>query len=76
MRRAAAFDEIAQRAKTAQASREAAIKREKMLDMLADLEDSLRPARPVSSGGQGPKTRAFNRNKLAPLTPSMNELAP
>jgi len=38
----------------------------KMLDVLATLEDQLRAPRPTSTGGQGPKTRAFQQNMLAP----------
>jgi hypothetical protein len=63
---AQAFDEIAARATTDQARRAAAMKREQMLDVLNTLEDQLRPPRPTSLGGQGPKTRAAIRNKLAP----------
>lgn len=66
--KAAAFDEISKRATSAQAIRDAAMKREQMLDLMNDLEDALRPARPTSSGGQGPKTRAHIRNKLAPVS--------
>lgn len=63
---AQAFDEIAARATTDQARRTAEMKREQMLDVLNTLEDQLRAPRPTSLGGQGPKTRAANRNKLAP----------
>lgn len=70
------FDEIAQRSRDKQAVAMAEMKREKMLDLLNDLEEKLRPGRAVSSGAQGPKTRAFNRNKLAPLTENQNSLAP
>lgn len=63
---AQAFDEIAARATTDQARRMAEIKREQMLDVLNTLEDQLRAPRPTSLGGQGPKTRAAIRNKLAP----------
>lgn len=66
--KAAAFDELSNRATSAQAIRDAAMKREQMLDLMNDLEDALRPARPTSSGGQGPKTRAHIRNKLAPAS--------
>lgn len=72
---AAAFDDISKRASNAQVARDAAIKREQMLDVLADLEDSLRPARPVSSGIQGRKTREFNRNQMITNT-NQNQLAP
>jgi len=73
--KAQAFDEISKRASTAQAIRDAAMKREQMMDLLADLEDSLRPARPVQKGGQGPKTRAFQRNMLTPEQEILNALA-
>ena len=63
---AQAFDELAARATTEQARRTAMIKREQMLDVLATLEDQLRAPRPTSTGGQGPKTRAFQQNMLAP----------
>jgi hypothetical protein len=59
------FDEIAQRQQNEQVRRDAMIKREQMLDLAAMLEDNMRSPRPVSSGGQGPKTRAFQRNQLA-----------
>lgn len=72
--KAAAFDEISKRASNAQAARDAAIKREQMLDVLADLEDSLRPARPVSSGIQGSKTREFNRNQMIANTKNQNAM--
>lgn len=72
--KAAAFDEISKRASNAQAARDAAIKREQMLDVLADLEDSLRPARPVSSGIQGSKTREFNRNRMIANTKNQNAM--
>jgi len=58
------------------AANQAALKREKMLTQLMELQDNLRPARPVQRGGQGPKTRAFQRNELAPLTENQNQLAP
>jgi hypothetical protein len=71
---AAAFDDISKRASNAQVARDAAIKREQMLDVLADLEDSLRPARPVSSGIQGSKTREFNRNQMITNTKNQNAM--
>lgn len=71
---AQAFNELASRQKNAQARREILIKREQMLDMLADLEDSLRPARPVSSGIQGSKTREFNRNQMIANTKNQNAM--
>ena len=62
--KAAAFDEIAQRATSAQAKFEAGARRDQMLDLLTTLEDNLRASRPTSTGGQGPKTREAIRNKL------------
>ena len=73
--KAQAFDEISKRAATAQAVRDATIKREQMMDLLADMEDQLRPGRPVQKGGQGPKTRAFQRNMLTPEQEISNALA-
>ena len=62
--KSAMFDEIAQRAANEQTRRDAAIKRDQMLDLLSTLEENLRAARPTSVGGQGPKTREAIRNKL------------
>jgi hypothetical protein len=62
--KSAMFDEIAQRAANEQTRRDAAIKRDQMLDLLSTLEENLRAARPTSAGGQGPKTREAIRNKL------------
>lgn len=59
------FDEMAKRMESEQAKRDAAIKRDQMLDLADMLEDNMRAPRPVSSGGQGPKTREFRRNQLA-----------
>jgi hypothetical protein len=73
--KAQAFDEISKRASTAQAIRDAAMKREQMMDLLADMEDQLRVSRPVQKGGQGPKTRAFQRNQLTPEQEIQNALA-
>jgi hypothetical protein len=72
--KAAAFDEISKRASNAQVARDAVIKREQMLDVLADLEDNLRPARPVSSDIQGRKTREFNRNQMIANTKNTNAM--
>lgn len=71
---AAAFEQIAARAKDAQAQRQALANRERMLDMLETLEEQFRAPRPVELGGQGPKTRAAQRNAMAPK--SKNNLAP
>lgn len=74
------FNEIAQKSArnraASDAANKAALERELMLNRLMELQDSLRPARPVQKGGQGPKTRAFQRNELIPPNPSINELAP
>jgi hypothetical protein len=74
--KAKAFDEISKRASDAQAVRNATMQREKMIDLLSDLEDALRPARPSKTGGQGPKTREFRRNALAPESENKNALPP
>jgi hypothetical protein len=63
--KAAAFDEMSKRATSAQLIRDAAIKREQMLDAVEALQEQLGAARPVSSGSQGPKTQAAQRNKNA-----------
>ena len=73
--KAAAYEQIAARAKDAQARRDALAKRERMLDTLDALEDRLRAPRPVELGGQGPKTRAAQRNRLAPQSENVNALA-
>ena len=65
---AAAFDQIAQNAKDAQQIRNASAARERMIDLAESMEEQLRAPRPVSGTGQGPKTRAAIRNKLAPTT--------
>lgn len=59
------FDDLAKRMQNEQARRDAAIKRDQMLDLADILEENMRAPRPVSSGGQGPKTREFRRNQLA-----------
>lgn len=63
--KAAAFEQIAARAKDAQARRDALAKREQLLDTLDLLEQRLSQPRPVELGGQGPKTRAAKRNALS-----------
>ena len=75
--KAAMFDDISKRVAGDQAKRDAAIKRDQMLDVLATLEERLRGARPdVSGKQQGPKTRAAKRNALAPESESQNNLVP
>ena len=71
--KAALFDDISRRVAGEQAKRDAAIKRDQMLDVLAALEERLSAPRSVSSGIQGPKTRAAKRNALAP--DNQNKLA-
>ena len=62
---AQAFDQIAARAADARAKSAAVANRERMLDLAEQLQDAL-GSRPVQRGGQGPKTRAFQRNMLRP----------
>jgi len=64
--RARAFEDIAARASTERLRQDALMKREQMMDLLDTLEEQYRKARPVKIGGQGPKTRAFQRNMLRP----------
>jgi len=63
---AKAFQDIAARANTEQMRQDALMKREQMMDLLGTLEEQYRQARPVKTGGQGPKTRAHQRNMLRP----------
>jgi hypothetical protein len=65
--------DIAVRASTERQRQAALIEREKMLDYAEQLQDVL-GARPVKTGGQGPKTRAFQRNMLAPEQEIQNAL--
>lgn len=71
---AVAFEQIAARAKDAQARAKAIAERERMLDLAEQMEEGLRTSRPVSTGGQGPKTRAFQRNRLNPDQEVLNQL--
>jgi hypothetical protein len=50
--------------------------RQRMMDLAEQMEEGLRAGRPVKTGGQGPKTRAFQRNKLNRLSDQdvVNEL--
>lgn len=73
--KAKAFEDIAARATTERARQDALMKREQMIDLLETLEEQFRKARPVSTGGQGPKTRAFQRNMLTPEQEVQNALA-
>jgi hypothetical protein len=58
------FADIAARATNERARQAALIEREKMQDLLQDLEESLRKPRAQSGTGQGPKTREAQRNRL------------
>ena len=64
--KARAFQDIAARAQSERLRQDALMKREQMLDLLENLEGQFSKARPVKTGGQGPKTRAFQRNMLRP----------
>lgn len=64
--KARAFQDIAARANTERLRQDALIKREQMLDLLETLEGQFSRPRPAKTGGQGPKTRAFQRNMLRP----------
>ena len=70
---AQAFEDIAARANTERLRQDALIKREQMLDLAEQLQDTL-GSRPVKRGGQGPKTRAFQRNALTPEQEIQNAL--
>jgi hypothetical protein len=72
--KARAFQDIAARAQTERLRQDALMKREQMLDLLETLEDQFSKARPVRTGGQGPKTRAFQRNMLTPEQEIQNAL--
>lgn len=74
--KAKAFEDIAARANTERLRQDALMKREQMMDLVEGLEEQFRKARPTSSGGQGPKTRAFQQNKLNMLSDQdvVNEL--
>ncbi len=72
--KAKAFEDIAARAANDRARQAALVKREQMLDLAEQLQDAL-GSRPVKRGGQGPKTRAFQRNMLAPEQEIQNALA-
>ena len=73
--KAIANEVIAARATTERARQVALMEREKLNGQLADLEDRFSKARPVQKGGQGPKTRAFQRNMLTPEQEIQNALA-
>jgi hypothetical protein len=64
--RARAFEDIAARASSERLRQDAMMKREQMMDLLETLEEQFGKARPVKTGGQGPKTKAAQRNMLIP----------
>ena len=68
-------DEILARSANEKARRLAQIERDKLKGTLDLLEEQYRKARPVKTGGQGPKTRNFQRNMLAPEQEVQNALA-
>lgn len=73
--KAAAFEQLAARAKDERARQTATANRERMMDLAEMLDENMRGARPTTAGKQqGPKTRAAKRNALAP--DNQNNLAP
>jgi hypothetical protein len=63
--KAMAFEQVAMKAKTIQEVNAAKANRERMLDLAEKMDESLRGARPNTSGKtQGPKTRAAFREGL------------
>jgi len=72
--KARAFADIAAKADNERLRQDALMKREQMVDLLETLEEQFRKARPVKTGGQGPKTRAFQRNMLTPEQEIQNAL--
>lgn len=74
--KARAFEDIAARANTERLRQDASMKREQMMDLLETLENQFSKPRPTSTGGQGPKTREFQRKKLNMLSDQdvVNEL--
>lgn len=69
-------DEILARSKDFRARQIAMQEREKLQSTLETLEEQFRKPRPTSTGGQGPKTREFQRKKLNMLSDQdvVNEL--
>lgn len=62
--KAAAFEQIAARAKDERMRQMALTNRERMMDLAEQMESSLGTPRPVAGKSQGPKTREFQRNML------------
>jgi hypothetical protein len=67
--------DIAARSQDLRLRQAAMMEREKLQGSLEMLEEQFRKARPVKTGGQGPKTRAFQRNMLTPEQEIQNALA-
>ncbi len=73
--KAAAFDDIAKRANSAQAAREAVASRDRLLDFVESLQEKLSAPRPTRSGVQGKKTREAQRtNNLGTAADNVNSL--
>lgn len=73
--KAAAFDEIARRASSAQAARDAVASRDRLMDLVESLQDKLSTPRPTRSGVQGKKTREAQRlNNLGTAAENVNAL--
>lgn len=73
--KAAAFEQMAARAKDERARQAAIANRERMMDLAEQMEETLRSPRPdVSGKQQGPKTRAARRNMLAGEFENQNAL--
>jgi hypothetical protein len=60
------LNDIIARSDNARLRQDAMVKRDQLQGTLDALEERFRKARPVKTGGQGPKTRAFQRNMLRP----------
>ena len=74
--KAAAFEQLAARAKSERDRQAAQANRERMMDLAEQMEETLGRARPdVSGKQQGPKTREFQRNRLAAEQEVRNALA-
>ena len=69
------YADIAARSDNERLRQDALMKREMLDGTLEVLEERFRKARPVKTGGQGPKTRAFQRNMLTPEQEIQNALA-
>jgi hypothetical protein len=68
------LDDIIARSDNERLRQDAMMKREVLQGNLEMLEEQFRKSRPVKTGGQGPKTRAFQRNMLSPEQEIKNAL--